>query len=93
MRAIDTDQGLIDLSLRERYLIAQALVLGIEKLEEAEGPMRESSNMLDMHLLLTTPAFAPFAVAVLAARQAMGKPVTWATLDLVKVAEDEDLPF
>ena len=78
MSAFDTVPSLIQLSLRERYLIAQALVLGIEKLAEVEGPMRGLSNMQDMGELLKSPAFAPFAIAVLETQRAIGKPATTA---------------
>ena len=84
-----------DLSLRERYIIAQALVLGIEKLAEVEGPHREMSNMLDMGELLKSQMFGPFAVAVLECQRAMGKPATTAaTLVYYEDEGDvEDLPF
>ena len=85
----------IHLSLRERYLIAQSLVLGIEKLAEVEpGPMREYSNINDMAELLKSAMFAPFTLAVLEAQKQIGKPATTAsTLVYYVDPELEDLPF
>ena len=85
----------ISLSLRERYLITQALVLGIEKLAEARaepGLRQELSNMNDMGELLKSPFFAPFTVAVLETQNYNGQPCTTATT-IVYYEEDEDLPF
>ena len=82
-------------SLRERYLIAQALVLGIEKLAEVEpGPMREYSNMNDMGELLKSDMFAPFTMAILETLARMGTPATTAAT-IVTYSEDvpDDLPF
>ena len=39
-------------SERGNYILAQALTLGIEKLEEVEGIRREVSNINDMKYLL-----------------------------------------
>jgi len=39
-------------SERGNYILAQALTLGIEKLEEVDGVYREESNILDMKYLL-----------------------------------------
>ena len=78
------------LDLRERYLIAQALVLGIEKLAEVKGAKREYSNMQDMGELLKAPMLAPFTMAVLATQQAMGKPATTAATIVYYEDEDED---
>ena len=39
-------------SERGHYILAQALTLGIEKLEEVDGVYREESNILDMKYLL-----------------------------------------
>ena len=85
----------IHLSLRARYLIAQSLVLGIEKLAEVEpGPMREYSNINDMAELLKSAMFAPFTLAVLEAQKQIGKPATTAsTLVYYVDPELEDLPF
>ena len=63
---IDKTTELTSFALRERHIITQGLVLGIEKLAEAEGAMREWSNMHDMGDLLRSPLFAPFATAILA---------------------------
>ena len=63
---IDSDTQLVSFNLRERYILAQALVLGIEKLAEVEGAMREVSNMQDMAALLRSPLFHLMANAVLA---------------------------
>ena len=81
------------LSLRERYIIAQALVLGIEKLAEVKGSMREYSNMQDMGELLKTPALAPFTMAVLECQRALGKPATTAATIVYYEEPVEDLPF
>ena len=51
--------------LRERYLMAQALVLGIEKLNESNEDYKEISNMQQMAALASHPVFAPFTVAIL----------------------------
>ena len=84
----------VSMSLRERYLTAQALVLGIEKLAEVEpGPMREYSNMHDMGEMLKSPWFAPFTLAVLEAQKQMGKPATTAATIVYYNEGDEDLPF
>ena len=84
----------VNLSLRERYLIAQALVLGIEKLAEVEGPMREYSNMQDMGDLLKSQMFGPFAVAVLECQRAIGKPATTAaTIVYYEDEEEAEIPF
>ena len=63
---IDKTTELTSFSLRERYIITQGLVLGIEKLAEVEGAMREWSNMHDMGDLLKSTLFAPFATVILA---------------------------
>ena len=93
MPTFQEQRSSIHLSLRERYLIAQALVLGIEKLAEVEGPMREMSNMADMAELLKSPMFGPFAVAVLECQRAMGKPATTAATIVYYEEPVEDLPF
>ena len=82
-------------SLRERYLIAQALVLGIEKLAEVkDGPMREYSNINDMAELLKSAMFAPFTLAVLEAQKQIGTPATTASTLVYYVDPAlEDLPF
>ena len=90
------------LSLRERYLMAQALILAIETLAEEDERRREWSNMQDMGALLKSDALAPFAFAVLASLQAMGKTAyarEWSNMMAATTAggaiEDEaaDLPF
>jgi len=63
---IDKTTELTSFSLRERYIITQGLVLGIAKLAEAEGAMREWPNIHDMGDLLKSTLFAPFATAILA---------------------------
>ena len=84
----------VELSLRQRYLMTQALVLGIEKLAEVEpAHLREYSNMADMGELLKTPAFAPFAVAILESLAATGKPATTAATLVYYEEPVEDLPF
>ena len=92
---IDSDTQLVSFNLRERYILAQALVLGIEKLAEVEpGPMREYSNIQDMAELLKSEMFSPFAVAVLEAQKSMGKSAsTAATLVYYSDPDAEDLPF
>ena len=76
---------------RERFILAQALVLGIEKLAEVEGAMREVSNMHDMGDLLKSPMFSQMATAILA----IETHPTAATLFHYICTEDEvkDLPF
>lgn len=39
-------------SPRGKYIMAQALYYGIQKLNEVEGPLREVSNISDMKYLL-----------------------------------------
>ena len=85
---IDSDTQLVSFNLRERYILAQALVLGIEKLAEVEGAIREWSNMHDMADLLKSPMLAPMATAILA----METHTTAATLFHYE-DEVEDLPF
>ena len=94
MTIFEAKTSSVNLSLRERYLIAQALVLGIEKLAEVEpGAMREYSNMQDMGELLKSQAFAPFAVAVLECQRAIGKPATTAATIVHYEEPVEDPPF
>jgi hypothetical protein len=50
-----------NLSMRDQYIIAQALVLGIQELEKVPGVMKEVSNILDMKYLLENQ-FRDFAV-------------------------------
>lgn len=89
MSAFDSADVIV-LSLRERYLITQALVLGIEKLAEVKGSMREYSNMQDMGELLKIPSLAPFTMAVLECQRALGKPATTAaTLARYRYEEEE----
>ena len=84
----------VELSLRQRYVMAQALVLGIEKLGEVEPSYRrEYSNMADMGELLKSPAFAPFAVTILESLSATGKPATTAATLVYYEEPVEDLPF
>ena len=78
------------LSLRERYLITQALVLGIEELAEVEGPMREWSNIQGMGDLLKIPSLAPFTMAVLECQRAIGKPATTAATIVHEEEEEEE---
>lgn len=89
MSAFDSSPDVIVLSLRERYLITQALVLGIEKLAEVKGSMRENSNMQDMGELLKIPSLAPFTMAVLECQRAIGKPATTAAT-IVHYKEEEE---
>lgn len=37
--------------MRDQYIIAQALVLGIQELDKVPGVMKEVSNILDMKYL------------------------------------------
>jgi hypothetical protein len=48
-------------SMRDQYIIAQALVLGIQELDKVPGVMKEVSNILDMKYLLENQ-FGDFAV-------------------------------
>ena len=93
MPTFQEQKSSVHLSLRERYLIAQALVLGIEKLAEVEGPMREYSNIQDMGELLKSQMFGPVTVAVLECQRAMGKPATTAATIVYYEEPVEDLPF
>ena len=69
-----TQVSSMKLSLRERYVLAQALVLGIETLAKVEpASSREYSNMHDMGKLLRGNMLAPFTFAVLASLKAIGK--------------------
>ena len=88
MPTLENQQAGFMLDLRERYIIAQALVLGIEKLAEVKDPMREWSNMQDMGALLKTPMLAPFTLAVLETQRAIGKAAT--TAATLVYYEDED---
>jgi hypothetical protein len=47
-------------NMREKYIIAQALFLAINKLEEVEGAMREVSNIEQMKsmMLVELPEFS-----------------------------------
>ena len=49
---VDTNPHTYELSMRERLIIAQALVLGINELETVAEPYKEVSNILDMKYLL-----------------------------------------
>lgn len=40
------------LSMREQYIVAQALILGINELEKVPSPYKELSNIMDMEYLL-----------------------------------------
>ena len=44
----------IEASMREQFIMAQALSLAIRKLEEVEGVMREVSNIEQMKSILAT---------------------------------------
>ena len=57
------------IGLRDRYILAQALVLGIEKLGEDVPPYQEISNMQDMADMLIQPEFVMFVGGIL-----MGRP-------------------
>ena len=46
------DSTTITLTMRERYIIAQALILGINELEKVPGALKELSNIMDMEYLL-----------------------------------------
>ena len=49
-------------SVRERYILAQALSIAIEQLESVEPPvMRELSNIEDMKDILNISDLKPFA--------------------------------
>ena len=49
-------------SVRERYILAQALSIAIEQLESVEPPvMRELSNIEDMKDILNNSDLKPFA--------------------------------
>jgi len=48
-------------SMRDQYIIAQALVLGIQELDKVPGVMKEVSNILDMKYLLENQ-FGNFAL-------------------------------
>ena len=43
---------LLELNLREEYVIAQALALGIRELNKVSDPYKEQSNIADMDHLL-----------------------------------------
>lgn len=74
MATFQTQISSMKLSLRERYVLAQALVLGIETLAKVEpASSREYSNMQDMGKLLRGNLLAPFTFAVLASLKAIGK--------------------
>tara|TARA_R110002020_G_scaffold279347_2_gene495096 strand:+ start:642 stop:845 length:204 start_codon:yes stop_codon:yes gene_type:complete len=45
---------IIEATMRERFILAQALNLAIHKLEEVEGAMREVSNIEHMKDILAT---------------------------------------
>ena len=48
-------------TMRERYILAQALSVAIRTLEQVEPPvMRELSNIADMKELLNNKALLPF---------------------------------
>ena len=49
---VDTNPHTYELTMRERLIIAQALVLGINELETVAEPYKEVSNILDMKYLL-----------------------------------------
>ena len=49
---VDTNSHTYELDMRERLIIAQALVLGINELESVSEPYKEVSNILDMKYLL-----------------------------------------
>ena len=53
------------MSLRDRYILAQALILGIEKLGEDVPPYQEISNMQDMADMLMQPEFILFVGGIL----------------------------
>jgi hypothetical protein len=55
------NQILHNFSMRDQYIIAQALVLGIQELDKVPGVMKEVSNILDMKYLLENQ-FGDFAV-------------------------------
>ena len=55
------NQILHNFSMRDQYIIAQALVLGIQELDKVPGVMKEVSNILDMKYLLENQ-FGNFAV-------------------------------
>jgi len=46
------DETTLTFTMRERYIIAQALILGIKELEKVPGAMKEVSNIMDMEYLL-----------------------------------------
>ena len=48
------------ITMRDKFIIAQALVLGIQALEEVPAPYTEVSNIMDMKELLHGP-FSEFA--------------------------------
>jgi len=52
----------IEGSMREKYILAQALTLAIRALEEVEPPvMREISNIADMKAMLRSNLLDPFS--------------------------------
>jgi len=57
------------MTLRDQYILAQALVLGIEALAAVKPPHREESNLRDMIDLAARPGIAPFTTAILASGQ------------------------
>ena len=74
MATFQTQISSMKLSLRERYVLAQALVLGIETLAKVEpASSREYSNMHDMGKLLRGNLLAPFTFAVLASLKTVGR--------------------
>ena len=46
------DETTLTLTMRERYILAQALILGINELEKVPVAMKEVSNIMDMEYLL-----------------------------------------
>ena len=47
-----TDSHTIALSLRDRFILSQALLIGIKELNKVPAPYTEISNILDMEYLL-----------------------------------------
>ena len=56
------------IGLRDRYILTQALVLGIEGLASVEDTYKESSNMEDMADMLMQPEFTLFVGGILLGR-------------------------
>ena len=55
----------LPVTLRDRFILAQSLVMGIEKLGEVKPPHQEISNMQDMADMAIRPELTPFTMTIL----------------------------